>query len=47
MKILLIDDDPLVGEAIIMTMKAHHHVVDLVEDGQYRARYGGDGELLM
>jgi len=34
MKILLIDDDPLVGEAIIMTMKAHHHVVDLVEDGQ-------------
>jgi diguanylate cyclase (GGDEF)-like protein len=34
MKILLIDDDPLVGEAITMVLKAHHHVVDCVEDGQ-------------
>ncbi len=34
MKILLIDDDPLVGEAITMTMKAHRHVVDYAENGQ-------------
>ncbi len=34
MKVLLIDDDPLVGAAIATTMKAHHHVVDQVEDGQ-------------
>jgi diguanylate cyclase (GGDEF)-like protein len=34
MKVLLIDDDPLVGAAIITTLKAHHHVVDQVEDGQ-------------
>jgi len=34
MKILLIEDDLFTGEAIASMLTAHHHAVDLAEDGQ-------------
>jgi len=34
MKILLVEDDLFTGEAIASMLTAHHHAVDLAEDGQ-------------